>query len=133
MLRESVEELRQIENDPSNIRLFADPTEDEQLLAINNDPQSIQHIKKPLPVVMERAVELDPTSIQHFIALASPEIRFQAIQKNPLVIQYYKNSTYEEQKLAMSLVEEAYNLIPNRTERTHFYYILLYFKWLFLP
>jgi hypothetical protein len=132
-MQEDVRDLRLIEDDARNIRLIEDPTEDEQLLAVNNDPQSIQYIKNPLPSVMERAVELDPTTIQYAISLASRELRLQAIERNPKVIQFYTDSTLQEQKVALTLDEETIDLIRNRSAWTDIIYIIFNYKTAFFP
>ena len=129
-LREPIEDLRKIENDPSAIRLMRNPTLDEELLAINNDPHSIQYIKHPLQIVMETAVKLDPTTIKHFWRKATPEIRRMALALDPTTIKYLHDSTMQEQKFAMRRNQDCHDLIKNRNWRTTMWQLLFWFKFI---
>ena len=76
-MRESVQELRDIECDPANIGKITTPTEDEQLLAIELDPNSIQHFFEHATVLArQRALEIDPTTIRFFTMHTPEEERY---------------------------------------------------------
>jgi hypothetical protein len=128
MLREPVEDLRKIENDPSNIRLIRNPTLDEQLLSVNNNPHSIQYIKHPLTIVMQTAVQLDPTTIKHFWRKATKEIRRMALEGDASVIRYLPDASIEEQKFAMKKNQDCYDMIKNKTWKTTFWQLVYWVK-----
>ena len=127
-LREPIEDLRKIENDPSSIRLMRNPTEDLQLLAVNDDPHSIEYIKHPLQIVMETVIKLDPTTIKHFWRTATPAIRQMAIERDGSVIQYIKDATIEEQKISMRQDASHWDLISNKNWQTNVWWMILWYK-----
>lgn len=90
--------LGNIERNPELIKVLKNPTKDEMLLAVN----------------------LKPSTIQFIINKADSTIKMSALQKDPTVIQYFKDATNEELKFAIGALgfDKAKKLIHSNLYKT---------------
>jgi hypothetical protein len=150
--QEEIAILHKIEEHPSSLMSVKHPNEDElelaldinpklaanfknlsetiQIFLIAKDPINVKHLKNPTEKVQKEVVAQDPHLIKYFYKKASVELRMQALENDPAVVQYFTDATLEELKYVAKRGEEFYLIAKNRTGKSDFYNLLYNFKFL---